>query len=339
MRSVVAALGMLSGMTGAMNSAVAADHIKIGVLLTAGSGPVFVAKDKGYFAAEGLDVEFVPFDAGQPVAVATVSGDIDFGTAGITSALYTLASEGALRIIAGSSYDIPGFPAAGLVASNQAYDAGLTSLKALAGHSTAITQVGSSYHYAFAIVAEKYGIDMKTIRTLPLQSLPNDAAAVVGGQADTAMLTSTIILPLVQKQQVKFLAWAGEEVPWQVALMWTSAKVADERGEMVQRFLRAVRHGAHDVAAAFVGPDGKKKLDLPTTEEIAAIVAKYVKLPVEQTKIAFGYTDPDLRLDETDMARQIAWFRAQGMIKGDFGVDKVVDTRYAVALPQQRAAQ
>lgn len=98
--------------------AFALEHIKVGVLLTAGSGPIFVAKEKKYFEAEGLDVEFVTFDAGQPVAVATVAGDIDFGTAGITSALYTLAAEGQLRIIAGSTSDIPGFPAGGIVVSN-----------------------------------------------------------------------------------------------------------------------------------------------------------------------------------------------------------------------------
>ena len=131
----------------------AAEHIKIGMLFTAGSGPVYIAQQRSYFAKEGLEAELIPFDAGQPVAVATVSGDVDFGTAGVTSALYTLAAEGALRIIAGSTQDRPGFPAAGLMASNQAYAAGLTRFKNLGGHSTALTQIGSTYHYAFAIVA------------------------------------------------------------------------------------------------------------------------------------------------------------------------------------------
>lgn len=314
------------------HEAAAAEHIKVGVLLTAGSGPIFVAKDKNYFDAEGLDVDFVTFDAGQPVAVATVAGAIDFGTAGITSALYTLAAQGQLRIIAGSTSDVPGFPAGGIVVSNQAYAGGLTSLAKLSGHSTAITQVGSSYHYAFAMVAAKNGVDIGTMRILPLQSLANDAAAVIGGQADSTMLTSTILLPLVDRKQVKFLAWAGEQVQWQVALMWTSTKIANERPAMVRHFLTAVRRGAHDVAKAFVGPDGKK-YDGPNVDEITAIVAKYVHLTPEQTKLAMGYTDPDLRINEKDVARQIAWYRSQGMIKGNFGVDQVIDKRFAVPLP------
>ena len=208
----------------------------------------------------------------------------------------------------------------------------MTSLKDLAGHSTALTTIGSTYHYAMAIVVGKYGIDLKSVRTLPMQSLANDASAVIGGQADTAMLTSNQILPMLSRSQAKLLAWAGEEVPWQVAVMWTSTKTANERADTVTAFLRAVRRGSHDAYAAFVGPDGKRH-DGPTAPEITAIIAKYINLPVEQTKSAIGYTDPDLRLDEKDIARQIAWYQAQGFIKGDFGVDKVIDKRYVVPLP------
>lgn len=314
------------------------EHIKIGMLLTAGSGPVYVAVTKGYFAAEGLDAELIPFDAGQPVAVATVSGDIDFGTAGVTSALYTLAAEGALKIIAGSTQDLPGFPAAGVVVSNQAYAAGLTSLAQLGGHSTALTQIGSTYHYAFAIVAEKYGVDMKTVRTLPLQSLANAAAAVIGGQADSALLTANQIAPILTRDQAKLLAWVGEEVPWQVAVMWTSTKTANERHDTVERFLRAVRHGAHDVYAAYLGPDGKRK-DGPTEPEITAIIARYINLPVDKTRSLVGYTDPDLRINEKDIARQIAWYRSQGMLKSDVKLDQAIDPRYAKPLPDIASSQ
>ena len=63
-------------------AAAAAEHIKIGGQKT--TSPLYIAVEKGYFAAEGLDPELVYFEAGQPVAVATVLGDIDFGIAGLT---------------------------------------------------------------------------------------------------------------------------------------------------------------------------------------------------------------------------------------------------------------
>src|SRR5262249_28095025 len=73
-------------------TAAAAEQIKVGLVRIAANGPVFLALEKGYFAAEGLTVDLVSFDAAQPVAVAVVSGDVDFGGAALTAALYNLAS-------------------------------------------------------------------------------------------------------------------------------------------------------------------------------------------------------------------------------------------------------
>jgi NitT/TauT family transport system substrate-binding protein len=266
------------------------------------------------------------------VAVATVSGAIDFGAAGVTSALYTLAAEGALRIIAGATYDRPGFYAADIVVSNRAYAAGLTSINGLAGHSVGLTTVGSTYHYALAIVAEKFGIDLKSVRTLPLQSMTNIASAVTGGQADTGILTMTAARPLIEKGNAKSLVLVGDEVPWQVGVDWISTKTANERQGTVERFLRAMKRATRDYDDAFVGKNGERR-DGPTAPEILAIIAKYVHQPVEQIRLSVGYCDPELRIDAKDIARQIAWYRSQGMLKGEVTIDQVVDRRYLVALP------
>src|SRR5579863_4189724 len=57
----------------------AAENIKIGAVRAASNSPLYIAQERGYFAAEGVPAELVFFDAAQPVAVATVAGAIDFG--------------------------------------------------------------------------------------------------------------------------------------------------------------------------------------------------------------------------------------------------------------------
>ncbi len=312
--------------------ALALDHVKIGTLITTGGMPTYIAIEKGYFAAAGIEPELVPFDAGQPVAVATVAGAIDFGSAGFTSALYTLAAQGELRIVGGGTYDRANFPAAGVLASNAAYAAGLTSLKQLAGHSVGLTQVGSTYHYALALVLQKNEIDMTTIRTLPLQSFANVASAVSGGQADAGILTSAGAAPLLQHRNAKLLGWVGEETPWQVTLIWTTPKMTNERQDLVERFLSAVRKGAQASYDAFVGPGGTRK-DGPIAPEIVGIVQKYVHLSPEQIEANIGYNDPDLRIDMKDVQHQLDWFHAQGMLKESVKAGDIVDSRFAVALP------
>src|SRR5450631_4928750 len=64
---------------------------KVGVLRLSSSAPVFIAQDKGYFRDAGLEIELKFFDAAQPIAVATTSGDIDFGITAFTAGLYNLA--------------------------------------------------------------------------------------------------------------------------------------------------------------------------------------------------------------------------------------------------------
>jgi NitT/TauT family transport system substrate-binding protein len=76
---------------------------KVGVLRLSSSAPVFIAQDKGYFHEAGLDIELKFFDAAQPIAVATTSGDVDFGVTAFTAGLYNLAGKGTLKVIGGMS--------------------------------------------------------------------------------------------------------------------------------------------------------------------------------------------------------------------------------------------
>ena len=310
----------------------AAEAIKIGTLTTTGSGPLYIAQEKGYFATEGLTATLVPFDAGQPVAVAAVSGDIDFGVAGVTSALYTLAQQGALKLIGGWAYDAPSFHTSAVIVSNRAYDGGLKSFKDLGGHSAELTQIGSSYHYALSLITDKYGADLKSMRMVPLQSMANIASAVAGGQTDSGVLIVSAALPLIDHQSAKILGWVGDETPWQVAAIWISTKTADTRQDTVVHFLNALRKATAEYDNAFSDGKGVRR-DGPTAPEIYAIMGKYLSQTVDQMKFAIGYTDPQLRLDVKDVERQIAWYRAQGMIKGEVDINQVIDRRYAIPLP------
>ena len=330
---LLAAAALTMALAGYMQPGWATEKIKIGTLMTSASGILFLGQERGYFAAEGLEAEMVPFDAGQPVAVAAVSGDIDFGVAGVTSALYTLAGQGALRLIGGWNYDAPSFHTSGVVVSNRAYENGLTSFQAMGGHSVGLTQIGSSYHYAISLVAEKYHVDLKSLRMVPLQSMSNIASAIAGGQTDIGVLIANIALGLVERGSAKSLGWVGDETPWQVAAIWTSTKNANERGPMIEHFLRALRQATQDYNSAFVDKNGNRQ-DGPAAPELYAKIAKYLNLPIEQVKLSIGYTDPELRLDVKDVTRQITWYRAQGMIKSDVDMAQAIDKRYAIPLPR-----
>ena len=312
-----------------------AEAIKIGIVRTLAVGPVFIAQEKGYFAAEGLQSELVIFEAAQPIAVAAASGGIDFGVTGISVGLYNLASQGTLRIISGGSAEAPGFKNGGFPASNRAYAAGLHSVKDLAGHSVAVTQIGSMLHYLTGRIAEKYGFDIKTVRILAMQSNSNVSSALTGGQVDAACFPVTPTMVLVRKGDAKVLAWSGDETPGvQTNAMFTSTKTANERGGLVKRFLRAYVKGARDYHDAFIGA-GEKRVDGPTAATTLALLAKATGQPPKEIAEAIPYFDGAARLDVEDIQHQIAWFSAQGLLKGQVDGTELIDKRYAVALPKR----
>lgn len=319
-------------------AAVAADaaptEIKIGILNTSASGALYVAIEKGYLAAEDLTPKLVVFDAAQPVAVATASGDIDFGVTGLTAAVYALAGQGILHIIGGQVREAPGFHTTAFIASNAAYTAGLQTVKDLPGHVVAISQMGSAYQYALYLLSLKYHFDMTGLRITAVQSLPNIGSAVVGARVDAGVLNAAVTMPILDRGELKLLAWVGDETPFQIAGIWTSTKIADERKDVVDRFLRAYRKGAKDFHDAFTGPD-EKRHDEVTAPEVYAILAKYVKLGPEQIKIGISYHDPQARLDVADVHRQIDWYRSQGLLRGAIDVDTVIDKRYVTPLPER----
>jgi NitT/TauT family transport system substrate-binding protein len=309
-----------------------AEVIKIGTLKLAQYGPAFIAKEKGYFAAENLDADFIFFESGEPTAVAVASGDVDFAVMGTSGAVFNLGGQGVLRIIGGNHSEAPSFRSLGIVVANRAYAAGLTSYQGLAGHSVAVTQIGSPPHYGLAVIAEKYGLDFKSMRLLPLQSIPNEVTAVSGGQADVGLMPATAAIPAVQRGDMKLLGWMGDEAQWQLGVLLTSTKNATNRPEFVERYLRAYRKGTRAYHDAFTGPDGKRH-DEASAPEILAVLAKVTGQTPEQLASGIVYADVDARLNVKDVLHQIDWFKSQGMVKAEVDGQAMIDKRYVVPLP------
>jgi NitT/TauT family transport system substrate-binding protein len=313
-----------------------AEEIKIGVTPVAGLAAPYIAQERGYFAAEGVPATLVPFDSTATQAVAVVSGDIDFGVTALAAAVYNLASQGELQLIAAAAHEYPGFRIQGIFASGRAYAAGLRSLKDLPGHTFAVTGMsGPPVYVVGSLVAAKYGFDLKTIQFVPVETIPNVATAIIGGRVDATGTSLTASLaPVVERGDVKLLAWVGDETPWQFGGVMAATRTVRERPDTVMRFLRAYRKATRDYHDAVAGPDGKPR-EGPTTAAVLALVAQSTHQSVDQLKLAIPYVDADARLDVKDVLRQVAWYRSQGMVKGPVEAEAMIDTRDVIPLPDR----
>lgn len=310
-----------------------AELIKVGLSKLLSYPAVPIAIERGYFKEQGIDAEMVDFDSAEPIAVAVASGSVDFGVSGLSAAFYTLGGQGQLKMIASSGYEQPGFYNIVLLGSLKAYDAGLELPKDLAGHSVAVTQLGTSLELNLARLAQKFGVDFKTLEVKPLQSNSNVVSALTGGTIDAAVIPATPALKLLANNQVKAISWVGDDAPGNTgSAAFTSTKTANERGDLVKRFLIAYRHGMKDFHDAFTDAAGKRQ-DQATAPAMLDLLSKFTGVPIPAIEKATPYVDPEGRIDVPEIKSQIAWYSSQGLIKTPVDADTLIDKRYAIPMP------
>jgi NitT/TauT family transport system substrate-binding protein len=313
-----------------------AEPIKIALTKLLSYPSVPIAIERGYFKEQGLDAEMVFFESAEPMAVALASGDVDFGVSGLSAAFYTLAAQGHMRILASSAIEQPGFYNLVFLGSTKAYDAGLTTAHALPGRSFGVTQIGTSLQYTLGLLAEKDKFALSDVAIRPLSTIPNVVSALSTGQIDSAVLPATPALPLLDRGAIKRLGWASDLVPgWMGAVAFTSAKHTDVDGDMVRRFMIAFRHGSKDYHDAFAGRDNTRQ-DNAQTPAMLDLLSKFTAIPAPLIDRAVPYIDGEGRVVMSDLAHQIQWYRAQRLMKAELDPKAIVDTRYAILMPETR---
>jgi NitT/TauT family transport system substrate-binding protein len=312
-------------------TALAQEKITVGALRFTSHAPTFIAYERGYFKDEGLDVELKFFQAAQPVAVAIASGDIDFGITALTGGYFNLADKGALKIVGGLYAEKKGYKGTAIMASNKAYAAGVTSPAKIKGHTVAITQVGSSFHYMTGMIAAKYGFSMSDVSLKPLQKVGSMIGAVKSGQIDVMMMVPHIAIPLDKAKAAKIIGWMSDLGPYQVTTIFTSAKNTTDRQVQVKRFMRAYKKGIADYRAVMLN----QKKDPAATEAMVKLIHKYVYADRPYDKAAPGikagavYINEGAALDVGNVKKQLDWFKAQGLVKSNMTYKDLIATGYA----------
>jgi NitT/TauT family transport system substrate-binding protein len=129
----------------------------------------------------------------------------------------------------------------------------------------------------------------------------------------------------------------GNIVPYQITALFATATVLARRADAVKRFARGYSHCIADYRQAFLRLDAAgKPIHDAATDAAIPLIQKYVFTgdPDAARKIidGVGYYDAGGALDVKDVAAQLAWFRKQGLVKGDLDAVAIIDTGF---LPQR----
>ena len=334
-RQALAGLSAAAAMAGVGAPAYASTKINVGALRFTSHAASFVAFERGYFKDAGLDVEFRFFEAAQPMAIAIASGDADYAVTSITGGLISLAEKGAAKVIGGALQEEKGVDGQMLLASNAAYEAGLTTAAALKGRSFGMTTAGSSFHYMGDKIRSAEGIAEADLEFKPLQKIGAIIGALKTGQIDAWAIVPHIAKPLIAGGGVKQIGMIADYLPeYQVTTVFTSAKnAADERAKTAA-FLKAFAMGAADFNAALIDRTAGEA----AAEDMVKLVHKYVYADQPYEKASVSIRNGAMRinagaaLNHASVQDQLDWFKAKQLVKDTVPFDVLVDASYVAKL-------
>jgi NitT/TauT family transport system substrate-binding protein len=316
------ALSAILSTLGACWAQTAPELVSVGALRFTSSGPVFLAKERGYFSEEGLDVNIVFFEAAPNIAIATASGEITFGVTALTAAFYNLAAEERLTIVAGQAQEKKGYAGNVVLVSQRDYAAGAKELDDLFAKPFGLTQFGSPSHYQLGQLAAASGVPMESIQIRAFQTLPNLVSALVNGEVSWAIIAPPISTQLVEKGAVVALSPYSDYAGYQFGAAFTARENLEQRAAMIGKFLRAYKKGLKDYSVLNAQQNKTDPATIAEARAAAAVLASYVypDQPSEEaiTKVLASalYVDPDGEVDLDDIEKQINWYYDQGLIKG-----------------------
>jgi NitT/TauT family transport system substrate-binding protein len=315
----------------------AADMIPVRVGLANASSDVgfFIADKKGYFKQEGLMVSYINFDSAAKMVAPLGAGQIEVGAGSPSVGLYNAIARGIeIKIVADKGSTPPGYGYQPLLVRKDLVDSGrYKSLKDLKGMKIAGSAPGSGSTSTLNEALKKGGLKYSDVDRIFL-AFPQHVLALQNKAVDAAMTTEPSATKAVQSGAA--VRVMGDDVIYpnhQLAVVLYSGNFIKKNPDAAKRFMRAYLHAVRDYNDAL--KDGK--LTGPGAEEVIAILTEYtnVKDPAVYRVISVQGCNPDGTVDVPSLKNDLAFFKSEGLVKGEVTVDQALDNSFAAAAAKE----
>jgi NitT/TauT family transport system substrate-binding protein len=197
---------------------------------------VWTAKEMGFYAKHGLDVDLVLL-VGAPIAVAAlVSGETPIVHAGASAVVTSnLQGSGAVLVAGGANR----FPYVLFVTDE------IKRVEDLRGKKFGVSRMGSADNAAAITVLNRYGIKETDVTYVQAGSIPSRLAAMQTNALQATLLQAPETLKAKEIGMRALLDFTKLDVEWQLNGVATTRDYIKKRPDTVRRFLRAYVEGSH----------------------------------------------------------------------------------------------
>lgn len=294
-------------------------HLKVAQFPYMTEAPYFIAQDEGFFAEQGLEVEFVPFAKSSDIIPALVQGQLDVSTVFIGAGFLNAIASGAdTKIVAGKGYlDGTACGYTGWMAPVEAADSGeLNDIKNWEGKRIA-TEKGTTSEYALEVLLAQGGLTLDDVEIMDVPIF-NRMESLKNGAIDIAGAGEPWVFRMEVSNTAKMVKSFNSYLPdLQWGVIAYGPTLLGDNPEVGIRFMKA-----------FV--KGLQQYNLGKTDRNVEIISKYTELTPDEVRQTCWQTmraDGDINLASIMELQQ--WFVDKGFTtsvlpEGDFWEPKFI---------------
>jgi NitT/TauT family transport system substrate-binding protein len=261
--------------------------------------PVWVAKDAGFFARHGLNVEPVQIRGGSLIALAIITGDLPFSGVGAESVVAARAAGGDVVLLACPLDTDPVY----LVTRPE-----IKSPMELKGQASAVTRYGSTTHFYLRAALKHVGLDPdRDLIIMQLGAGPEMVAALESGRIQAAALTTRYAIPFLERGWPVLVDLSTTDLVYPSSCVTSSRAFIRKEPKTTEDFLRAYVAAVHLIKKDH--DFAEKSFSKWLREKDPAIVRKSVTAYARLFKTAPFVPDKGIENVVKDLTRKRPEFR------------------------------
>jgi NitT/TauT family transport system substrate-binding protein len=312
---------------GSVDQASATDKVNVGLGGSSVDTPFYLARDKGFFKDEDIDVNFIVFASGAGEIAPLGTGELDVGSGAASVGLYNAIARGVgIRVVADKGHTAPGYQYQSLIVRKSLIDSGeFKSLKDLKGKRVGMAAQGVTTLSYLNQAAKAGGISFSDV-TPVFMPMPDQVAAMKNDALDASILPEPPGTLIVDAGiGVRFMNTEDFYPYGEVTMVFYGEKFLQEKPELARRFMRAYLRGVR----AYNDTLKEGRVQASATDMVALMV-KYFKLTPELvTKMYAPAVDPNGMIQVKSMQKDLDFFREQGWVKQPIDLTNVIDMSIA----------
>jgi NitT/TauT family transport system substrate-binding protein len=295
---------------------------------TAGAinGPVYIAEEMGFFAEQGIAINYILFPSASEVIPSITKGQVDAAAVGINAAtLNALAQNFGIKLVADTGTQFPGFPLNIIVVTNEM--AGTIKGPAdLKGHKIALTPpgLGTASGFLLSKYLAQANLTPNDVDIVPL-NFPDQVAALTNRSVDAGMMAEPFATQVVKQNIGKVLTGTDTVLPgYQVTGLLYTDKFMSNSHDVASGFMIAFLKGVRVYMDAFGG-------NAINRDQVIQIMTKRTDIKDAQLWAEMTPTgsSPDGAVDLPSITASQDYFKGLGLVQVTPDPSTFVDTSFA----------